>query len=76
MCLAVPGEIIKIYPDGYQADVNIMGNVKRVSIFLTPEAKVGDRVMVHAGQAISVIEREEAEAIEKLWEELLRHGND
>lgn len=76
MCLAVPGEIIKIYPEVYQADVSILGNIKRISIFLTPKAKVGDRVMVHAGQAISIVDREEAEEVLKLWEELLRHGNE
>jgi hydrogenase expression/formation protein HypC len=37
---------------------------------LTPEAKIGDYVLIHAGYAISIVDREEAEATLALFKEL------
>jgi hydrogenase expression/formation protein HypC len=49
-----------------------LGGVRReISLELLPEARVGDHVIVHAGFAISRLEREEASAIM----ELLRGGS-
>jgi len=62
MCLAVPVKITFI--EGDQADVDIGGVRRRVSIALTPEACVGDYVLLHTGYAISVLN--EAEARETL----------
>jgi hydrogenase expression/formation protein HypC len=62
MCLAVPVKIICI--EGDQADVDIGGVSRRVSIALTPEAGVGDYVLLHTGYAINVLN--EAEARETL----------
>jgi len=62
MCLAVPVKITFI--EGDQADVDIGGVGRRVSIALTPEARVGDYVLLHTGYAISVLN--EAEARETL----------
>jgi len=62
MCLAVPVKITFI--EGDQADVDIGGVRRRVSIALTPEARVGDYVLLHTGYAISVLN--EAEARETL----------
>jgi len=59
MCLAIPALIIKI--DGQQADVDIEGVSREVSLQLTPEAKVGDYVLLHTGYAISIIDAAEAE---------------
>jgi hydrogenase expression/formation protein HypC len=60
MCVAVPAEIISI--DGTEAEVNINGARRRASIYLTPEAQVGDYVLLHAGFAIRVIDLAEARA--------------
>lgn len=75
MCLAVPAKIISIDKDFFAAEVDIMGNTKRVSVVLTPEAEVGSWVLVHAGQAINVVSDEEAGASLELWEEILRDEN-
>ncbi len=68
MCLAVPALITKI--DGVMADAELAGNMTRVSILFTPEARVGDYVVMHAGYAISVMGGTEAEETFKLLEEM------
>ena len=70
MCVAVPVEVISI--DGTEAEVNIGGAQRRVSIYLTPEARVGDYVLLHAGFSIRVLDLEEARATI----ELLRNMDD
>ncbi len=59
MCLAVPALITRI--DGNMADAELAGNLVSVNILFTPEAKVGDYVVMHAGYAISVMDSNEAE---------------
>jgi hydrogenase expression/formation protein HypC len=58
MCLAVPGKVIEREVD--EATVDLQGNRLKVSMVLTPEAVVGDWVLVHAGFAISQLEEHEA----------------
>ncbi|MFB0546726.1 MAG: HypC/HybG/HupF family hydrogenase formation chaperone [Anaerolineae bacterium] len=62
MCLAIPAQIKSI--NGFEAQVEIGGVGRTISLLLTPEAQVGNYVYVHAGYAISVVE--EAEALESL----------
>ena len=59
MCLAVPVKIMSI--NGEEAVVDIGGVTRSVSIALTPEAKVGDYVLLHTGYAINVLNEEEAQ---------------
>ncbi len=68
MCLAVPVKIVSI--DGAEAETEIAGVRRRVSIALTPEAKLGDYVLLHTGYAIGVIDEAEAEETLKLLEEI------
>jgi len=69
MCLAVPVKIVSI--DGDMAETEIAGVRRRVSIAFTPEAKVGDYVLLHTGYAIGVvIDEAEAEETLKLLEEI------
>ncbi len=68
MCLAIPACIKSI--EGQQAEVDIAGLTRRVSLWLTPEAKVGDYVLLHTGYAISIIDPDEAEETMKLLREL------
>ena len=68
MCLAVPVRIVSI--DGREAETEIAGVRRRVSIAMTPEAKVGDYVLLHTGYAIGVIDEAEAEETLKLFEEI------
>lgn len=65
MCLAVPGKVLEC--SGEEAVVDLQGNRLKVSKVLTPEAGVGDWVLIHAGFAITTIE--EADALET-WEYL------
>lgn len=62
MCLAIPAQIKAI--GDFQAEVDVGGVSRTVSILLTPDAQVGDYVYVHTGFAISVVD--EAEALESL----------
>ncbi len=62
MCLAIPAQIKSI--DGFEAEVEIGGVGRTISVMLTPDARVGDYVYVHTGFAISVVD--EAEALESL----------
>lgn len=62
MCLAIPAKIKSI--DGINAEVEIGGVGRTISLWLLPEAQVGNYVYVHTGFAISVVD--EAEALESL----------
>jgi hydrogenase expression/formation protein HypC len=68
MCLAVPMRLLTV--DGARGQAEIDGVGRTVMLDLTPEARVGDYVIVHAGYAISILD--EAEALEtlRLFEEL------
>ena len=62
MCLAVPVKIVTI--DGTNAEIDMGGLKLQISLQLTPEAQVGDYVLVHTGYAISILD--EADAMETL----------
>jgi hydrogenase expression/formation protein HypC len=68
MCLAVPVKVVSI--EGNEAEVEIGGVKRRVSIVLTPEARVGDYVLLHTGYAINVINEAEAQETLKILEEM------
>ena len=68
MCLAVPVQVISV--EGNEAEVEIGGVKRRVSIMLTPEAKVGDYVLLHTGYAINVVDEVEAKETLKLFEQM------
>ena len=65
MCLGVPLKIIEIKDNG-TAFVEMGGSKMEISIVFTPEAKVGDYVLVHAGFAIRVLEEDHALEIRNL----------
>ena len=69
MCLALPARIVELQPPD-QAVVDLGGVRKNVSVALTPEAGVGDYVIVHVGHAIGVLDAEEAEKTLALFAEL------
>jgi hydrogenase expression/formation protein HypC len=70
MCLAVPVKVVSI--EGNEAEVEIGGVSRRVSIVLTPEARVGDYVLLHTGYAINVINEAEAQETLKILEEMAK----
>ncbi len=59
MCLAIPAQITEI-DEGNMATVDILGVTRAISIDLTPSAKIGDFVLVHAGFSIEVVSEEAA----------------
>ncbi len=68
MCLAVPTRILRI--EGEEADAEIGGVVRRISVAFTPEARAGDYVLMHAGFAISLLDEESARESLRLLEEI------
>ncbi len=68
MCLAVPARILSIQDRA--AEVELGGVRRMVSLWLTPEAQVGNYVYVHTGYAISVLDAAEAEETLRLLGEL------
>jgi hydrogenase expression/formation protein HypC len=66
MCLAVPGKILSVAGDDpllRTGRVSFGGIVKEVNLAYTPDAGVGDYVIVHVGFAISTLDEEEAHRV-------------
>lgn len=66
MCLAVPGLILSVNGgEGLDrhARVNFGGIVKEVNLAYTPQAQIGDYVIVHVGFAISALDQTEAQRV-------------
>ncbi|HAV43061.1 TPA: HypC/HybG/HupF family hydrogenase formation chaperone [bacterium] len=68
MCLAVPARVVKI--DGSIADLEIGGVIKRASLDLVEEVKVGDYVILHAGFAIQKLDEREAKETLRLLSQM------
>lgn len=58
MCLAIPLKIISL--NGTDAVGEVDGVERDVSVMMTPDVKVGDYVIVHAGFAIQTVDQDEA----------------
>ena len=63
MCLAVPARIVLL--DGDKAIADAMGNRWEIRTTLTPDVKLGDIVLIHAGFAIATLDEAEAK---ETWE--------
>ena len=68
MCVAIPARVRSV--EGPMAEVEVGGISRTISIQLTPEAREGDYVLVHAGFSIHIIDEQEARETLKLFEEL------
>ncbi|MDY6877220.1 MAG: HypC/HybG/HupF family hydrogenase formation chaperone [Chloroflexota bacterium] len=68
MCLAIPTLITSI--EGTTARAQVGGVERTISLALTPEAQVGDYVLIHTGFAIGVLDEEEAQETLQLLGEL------
>ena len=66
MCLAIPGKLEKIIAELDETfrigSVSFEGVIKEVNLALVPEAKIGDYLLVHVGEAIGIINEDEAKA--------------
>ncbi|HUZ46848.1 MAG TPA: HypC/HybG/HupF family hydrogenase formation chaperone [Terriglobia bacterium] len=72
MCLGIPGKVLESFDvNGLRmAKVQFGGIVREACLEYTPEAQVGDYVVVHVGFAISKVDAEEAARTYKLLEEM------
>ncbi|MDD7308355.1 MAG: HypC/HybG/HupF family hydrogenase formation chaperone [Clostridia bacterium] len=67
MCIAIPGKVESI--DGNMAKVDFNGNLVNVNTGII-EPEVGQYVLVHAGCAIEVMEKDKAQELIDLFAEL------
>jgi len=74
MCLAVPAKVLDI--KDRLGVVELSGIQRKVSFMLLPEGNVGDYVLVHAGFAIQVIDKKEAEETNALLREMSGLGRE
>jgi hydrogenase expression/formation protein HypC len=65
MCLGIPGRVVEVYERAGlpMGKVEFGGILKETCLQYTPEAQVGDYVIVHVGFAISQVDPEEAQEI-------------
>lgn len=72
MCLGIPGKVLESFDaNGLRmGKVDFGGIVRDACLAYTPQAKIGDYVVVHVGFAISRIDAEEAARTYKLLEEM------
>lgn len=67
MCIAIPGRVTEINGDTATVDYN--GNQVNVNIGLV-EPEVGQYVLVHAGCAIEVMEKDKAQELIDLFSDI------
>jgi hydrogenase expression/formation protein HypC len=73
MCLGIPGKILSITEqDGAvrMGRVSFSGIVKEVCLAYTPEAAVGEYVVVHVGFAIATLDEAEARRVFEYLQEM------
>lgn len=69
MCVGVPAKVIE--KAEFTAVVDVMGSTTTVGIIFIPEVELGDYVIVHAGQAMSIIDEEYAKQSVVEWRKLV-----
>lgn len=67
MCVAIPGKIMSL--EGDMAKVDFSGSMVDVNTGII-DAKVGQYVLVHAGCAIEVMDKDKAEELIELFAEI------
>ncbi|MFJ7736285.1 HypC/HybG/HupF family hydrogenase formation chaperone [Lysinibacillus sp. NPDC097287] len=65
MCVGVPAKVIE--KQEYSAVVDVMGSQTTVGIIFIPEVQEGDYVIVHAGQAMSIVDEQYAQESVVEW---------
>lgn len=69
MCVGVPARVIKKME--YSAIVDVMGSQTTVGTIFVPELELGDYVIVHAGQAMSIVDETYARQSVEEWRKLV-----
>ena len=72
MCLGIPGKIVEVYQRDElpMAKVEFGGVRKEVCLAYTPEAEVGEYVIVHVGFAISRLDEAEAQEVFSYFDQI------
>jgi hydrogenase expression/formation protein HypC len=72
MCLAVPGQIMRVEDQGESriGHIQFGGITRPAYLDFVPDAVLGDYVLVHVGFAISKVDAEEARRIFELIDEI------
>jgi hydrogenase expression/formation protein HypC len=68
MCIGIPMRVIE--SDGFTALCEIRGEQRRVNVMLIEGAEPGAWVLIHAGNAVRLLEEEEAARIVEALEAL------
>ncbi len=78
MCLGIPGEVLETYrkDEMPMGKVDFGGIAKDICLAYTPDAQVGQYVLVHVGFAISVIDQGEADEIVGYLNEIAKAGEE
>jgi len=73
MCLAIPGKLVETFEEnGLKMGRLDYGGTRNIAcLAYTPEAEVGQYVVVHAGFGISVINEAEAQKTYAVWQEMI-----
>lgn len=74
MCLAIPMRLLEM--QGVRGTVELGGVRKEIMLTLTPDARVGDYVIIHAGYAIEILNEEEAQQTLDLLREISERPTD
>ena len=76
MCLGIPGKVLEVFSlNGLRmAKVEFGGITRDACLEYTPDAAVGDYVIVHVGFAISTVDQEEAARTYRLLAEMGQLG--
>jgi len=72
MCLGVPAKLVEVFQrDGLpMGKVELGGISKEICLAYTPEAQIGDYLLIHVGFAISRLEEDESQEIFSFLEQL------
>jgi len=73
MCVGVPAKVVQKME--YSAVVDVMGTQTTVGTIFVPEIELGDYVIVHAGQAMSIVDEEYAKQSVAEWRKLVNARN-
>jgi len=73
MCVGVPAKVIE--KQEYSAVVDVMGSQTTVGTIFIPEVQVGDYVIVHAGQAMSIVDEQYAKESVEEWRKYVNARN-
>ncbi|MGP4081419.1 HypC/HybG/HupF family hydrogenase formation chaperone [Pseudalkalibacillus sp. R45] len=71
MCLSIPAKVISINQSKWQATVDYLGSQMVIGTSLLEKVEVGEYILVHAGEAIQVIDQMKAEDALQLWREMI-----